>query len=82
MVSQWLAVAPAQRCFKYAASNESNPFAIKFTGAKDEVGYVLAHQPKSFDWRKRGARPHPWKQIVPTIFEAACEELNSLIAIG
>ena len=66
----------------HAASNETNPFAVKFTSAKGEVGYVLAHQPKSFDWRMRGARPHPWKQLPPMIFESACEELNSIISIG
>jgi mRNA interferase MazF len=66
----------------HAAANESNPFAVKFTGGKGEVGYVLAHQPKSFDWRGRGARPHPWKQVTPTVFEAAREELNSILALG
>ena len=66
----------------HAQSNESNPFAVKFTTSKGEVGYVLAHQPKSFDWRKRGARPHPWKHALPTVFESACEELNGIISIG
>jgi len=42
----------------------------------------LAHQPKSFAWRERGGRPHPWKQVPPAIFEAACEELNGIISIG
>lgn len=65
----------------HAPSNETNPFAVKFAGAKGEVGYVLSHQPKSFDWRLRRARPHPWKQIAPTVFEAACEGLNSIISI-
>ena len=66
----------------HAESNETNPFAVKFTGAKREVGYVLAHQPKSFDWRTRGARPHPWKQAPPTVFASACEGLESIISIG
>jgi mRNA interferase MazF len=66
----------------HATSNETNPFAVKFAGTKGEVGYVLAHQPKSFDWRLRGARPHPWKQVSPSVFAAACEELNGIIAIG
>lgn len=34
-----------------AEYNETNPFAIRFTGAKGVVSYVLGHQPKSFDWR-------------------------------
>ncbi len=66
----------------HAPSNETNPFAIKYFGPKQEVGYVLTHQPKSFDWRQRGARPHAWKQVTPTLFREACEELNSIIAIG
>jgi mRNA interferase MazF len=65
----------------HAASNETNPFAVKYTGPKGEVGYVLSHQPKSFDWRMRGARPHLWKQVSPTALESACEGLNSIISI-
>ena len=33
----------------HAAYNDTNPFAVKYTGPKGEVGYVLTHQPKSFD---------------------------------
>ncbi len=66
----------------HAPSNETNPFAVRYASAKGEVGYVLTHQPKSFDWRARAARPHAWKQVSPTVFLAACEGLNSIIAIG
>ena len=66
----------------HAAFNERNPFAIKHTGPKEEIGYVLTHQPKSFDWRQRQARPHHWKQVSTAIFEEACEGLNSIISIG
>ena len=65
----------------HAACNESNPFAVRFTSAKGEVCYVLAHQPKSFPWRERSARPHAWKQVPPAVFESACEELNGIISI-
>jgi mRNA interferase MazF len=41
----------------HAPSNETNPFAVKFTAAKGEVCYVLSHQPKSFAWRERGRGP-------------------------
>ncbi len=61
--------------------NETNPFAIKYVGPKREVGYILTHQPKSLDWRHRGARPHLWKQLAPALFEDACEGLNSIIRI-
>lgn len=66
----------------HAAFNETNPFAVRYVGPKNEVGYVLTHQPKSFDWRKRKARPHPWKQASPALLETACGELNSIIAIA
>ena len=66
----------------HASSNETNPFAVKFTSAKGEVAYVLTHQPKSFDWRKRGARVHSWKQVPAALFESACESLNGIISIG
>lgn len=65
----------------HATSNEANPFAVKYAGPKNEIGYVLAHQPKSFDWKQRNARPHHWKQVSPAVFQDACEELNSIISI-
>lgn len=64
-----------------AAFNESNPFAVKFTGAKGVVSYILTHQPKSFDWKQRGAKPHPMKQVPENEFLLACESLNQIIAI-
>jgi len=66
----------------HAPSNETNPFAVKFTMTHGEVGYVLTHQPKSFDWRHRGARVHPWKQVPAALFAAACESLNDIIALA
>ena len=65
-----------------AQSNETNPFAVKFATDKGEIAYMLTHQPKSFDWRKRGARPHPWKQVPAPLFESACESLNGIISIA
>lgn len=65
----------------HSTINDGNPFAVKFKGPKGETCYVLAHQPKSFDWRKRGARLHPWKHVPPVVFKAACEELDSIIAL-
>jgi len=65
-----------------ATSNDTNPFAIKFVGARGVTSYVLAHQPKSFDRRVRDAKPHPWKQVTPSVFATACETLNQIIAIG
>jgi len=66
----------------HVAFNGKNPFAIKYTGPKGDVGFVLTHQPKSFDWRQCEARPHHWKQVSTSVFEEACEGLNSIISIG
>jgi mRNA interferase MazF len=66
----------------HAQSNEKNPFAVKYLGPKNEVAYILTHQPKSFDWRLRASRPHHWKQVSSAIFEEACEGLNSIISIA
>ena len=65
-----------------ASYNESNPFAVRFEGPRGAVSYVLGHQPKSFDWRVRKARPHPWKQVTDEVLAAACETLNQIILIG
>lgn len=43
----------------HAERHGDNPFAIPIQGPKG-VAYILAHQPKSFDWRARDAAPHPW----------------------
>jgi mRNA interferase MazF len=64
-----------------ASFNETNPFAIKFHGPKNVTSYVLAHQPKSFDWRARGAKAHPWKHVSDEVFSAVCEQLNQIITI-
>ena len=69
-----------------AAYNAANPFAIvagPATGRKSgQPSYVLCHQPKSFDWRLRKARPHPMKRLADGAFSEACMVLNQIIAIG
>jgi mRNA interferase MazF len=65
-----------------ASFRDNNPFSIKFTGPKGVVSYILGHQPKSFDWRARGAKPHPWKQVPEDALDSACETLNQIIDIG
>jgi len=65
-----------------AASNETNPFALKYAGPKGEIGYVLTHLVSSFDWRARRTRPHPWKQVSAGVFKEACERLSDIINIG
>lgn len=64
-----------------ATFNETNPFAAKFKGPQGVASYILGHQPKSFDWRARNAKPHPWRQVPAEIFAVACETLNQIIDI-
>ena len=65
-----------------AAFNETNPFAVKFAGSGRKASYIPGHQPKSFDWRIRDARPHPSKRVPEDVFTLACEMLNQIIMIG
>jgi len=65
-----------------AEFNDDNPFAVKFIGEKGKTSYVLAHQPKSFDWQLRRAKPHPWKQVPEEVLVLAGEILNQIILIA
>jgi mRNA interferase MazF len=61
--------------------NSTNPFAISFHGKRGVVSYILTHQPKSFDWRQRGAKMHPWKHVPMDVLAEACELLNQIIKL-
>ena len=65
-----------------ASYNDTNPFAVKIKGPKGARSYILGHQPKSFDWRARKAKPHPLKKVPDESFSLACETLNQIIDIG
>jgi mRNA interferase MazF len=65
----------------HAAFHADNPFAIAATSAKGEVGYVLIHQPKSFDWRLRDARPHPWGSGHTKLLGTALKRFDSIFAV-
>lgn len=65
----------------HAASNDDNPFATKFLW-KSEVGFILSFLPKSFDWRKRGARPHHWGKCPKPYFMKACEGLSEILGLA
>lgn len=66
--------------------NADNPFAIvagAASGTKSaKRSYVLCHQPKSYDWRARHARPHPAKRMAEAPFREACLVLNDIIALA
>ncbi len=68
-----------------AAYNADNPFAVaagKVAGRKPgQISYVLCHQPKSFDWRLHGAKPHPLGIMSEALFVQACSRLNQIIQL-
>jgi mRNA interferase MazF len=68
-----------------AEYNASNPFAVlagKASGNKlGKTSYVLCHQPKSFDWRVRDAKPHTLGQLHASYFEQVRELLNQIIQL-
>ncbi len=69
-----------------APYNASNPFAVVAGPAKArgvaKTSYVLCHQPKSFDWRARGAKPHASGKVNDAVFAQACSLLNQIIAVA
>jgi mRNA interferase MazF len=65
-----------------ATFNDTNPFAVGLKGPGHVSSYILGHQPKSFDWRARKAKPHPLKKVPEEPFALACETLNQIIGIG
>jgi mRNA interferase MazF len=64
-----------------AESNASNPFAVDNSRSAGERSFILCNQPKSFDWKQRGARPHPWGKVPEALFAQACLELNDIVAL-
>ncbi len=69
-----------------AAYNATNPFAVAAGPASGrrtgKTCYVLCHQPKSFDWRLRRAKPHPLKRMGDKPFAESCALLNQIIVVG
>lgn len=69
-----------------AEYNEDNPFAVpigSFKLAKGEkVAYVLCHQPKSFDWRCRNAKPHPIGHLEQKLFKKVTYVLNQIVQLA
>ncbi|MFN0162210.1 MAG: type II toxin-antitoxin system PemK/MazF family toxin [Burkholderiales bacterium] len=69
-----------------ASYNATNPFAVaagSATGRKaGKLSYILCHQPKSFDWRMRRAKPHPRKRLPDLTFGEACARLNQIVSLA
>lgn len=65
----------------HADFNADNPFAIAVKGPKNDVAYILSFQPKSFDWRERSARPHPWGGGHDKVLRVSLERLDTICGI-
>ena len=68
-----------------AEYNADNPFAVavgKTAKRKiEQTSYVLCHQPKSFDWRVRSAKPHSMGKLGDSLFAQVRERLNQIIQL-
>jgi mRNA interferase MazF len=69
-----------------AEYNADNPFAVAVGVAKGakagKTSFVLCHQPKSFDWRVRGASPHPLKRLADAPFTEIRALLNQIVMLA
>ena len=68
-----------------AGYNADNPFAVAVGNASgkkvNKTSYVLCHQPKSFDWRARCAKPHSLGVMNDALFSQVCDRLNQIIQL-
>ena len=65
----------------HAEFNADNPFSVAVQGPKGEIGYVLAFQPKSFDWRERRAKKHPWGAGHQKILAIVLKKLDAICGV-
>ncbi len=61
--------------------NADNPFAVAVGETNGKTSYVLCHQPKSFDWRVRNAKPHPLHKMDKECFAKVCQILEQIIQL-
>lgn len=66
----------------HAEFNKDNPFAVAVQGPNNEMAYILAFQPKSFDWRERHASRHPWGGGHSTVLVASHARLDAICGIS
>ena len=64
-----------------APFNSTNPFAVDNSKNAKEPSYIICNQPKSLDWRMRGAKPHPSGRVRESVFQLACAELNDIVQL-
>jgi mRNA interferase MazF len=66
----------------HSERHKTNPFAVAVRGPRDEVGYVITNQPKSFDWKARNACPHPWGGGHTEVLQQALETLSTIVGFS
>ena len=59
-----------------------NPFAVANPRDPAQASYILADQPRSFDWRKRRARRHPWGKVAPAVLQDVCDRLDAIVQLA
>lgn len=64
------------------SSHQSNPFAVAIHGMQHTISYVLAHQPKSLDWRLRSAKLHPLRKAPGDVMADVCHLLNQIVQLS
>jgi mRNA interferase MazF len=62
-------------------SNANNPFAVDNSKGLSERSFIICNQPKSLDWRLRGARPHPWERVSISTLKLVCQEVNDIMQL-
>ena len=65
-----------------ASYNHGSSLAVDLGPIPDRPGahsFVLCHQIKSFDWRARGARPHPFGRLESDQLEQVLEIVGQIL---
>ncbi|MBM5818022.1 MAG: type II toxin-antitoxin system PemK/MazF family toxin [Cyanobacteria bacterium K_Offshore_surface_m2_239] len=65
-----------------AASNQGSSLALDLGPIPDRAdahSFVLCHQIKSFDWKARGARPHPMGQLKEDQLDAVLDIMGQIL---
>ena len=58
-----------------------NPFAVANSADPAQASFILADQPKSFDWRRRNARRHPWAKVTPEVLRDVCDRVEAIVQL-
>lgn len=59
-----------------------NPFAVENPHDPARESFIIANQPKSFDWRARNAKLHPWGKVTDAVLQDVCDRLNAIVQLA